>query len=58
MTNCDRHASGTDENTNTEETKTSVTLCSHTLQTDLEFYDELYFKILINPAQKVLFNNT
>ena len=38
--------------------KTSVTLCSHTLQTDLEFYDELYFKILINPAQKVLFNNT
>ena len=31
---------------------------AHTLQTDLEFYGELYFKILINAAQKVLFNNT
>ena len=39
MTSCDRHAYGTDENTNTEETKNfSDSNAAHTLQTDLEFF--------------------
>ena len=44
MTSCDRHAYGTDENTNTRDKKLQWLYAAHTLQTDLEFYGELYFK--------------